>query len=98
MLQTGQPQQTREVTAELGCVTPYIVCPGQWSQSDLEYHARTVVAGMTHNAGHNCVKAEVLMLDRDWPQREAFLAALRCDLHLAPFMCVIKCFWRACLS
>lgn len=58
-------------------MSPYIVCPGQWSQSDLEYHAGTVVAGMTHNAGHNCLKAEVLLLDRDWPQREAFLAALR---------------------
>lgn len=73
----GQPPQRRRVTAELGCVTPYIVCPGQWSPSDLEYHASTVVAGMTHNAGHNCLKAEVLVLDRDWPQREAFLAALR---------------------
>ena len=83
-LQTGQAQQTREVTAELGCVTPYIVCPGQWSQSDLEYHASTVAAGVTHNAGHNCLKAEVLVLDRDWPQREAFLAALRCAMHLSP--------------
>ena len=77
LLQTGQPQQSREVTAELGCVTPYIVCPGQWSQADLNYHAGTVVAGMTHNAGHNCLKAEVLLLDKDWPQREAFLTALR---------------------
>ncbi len=65
------------MTAELGCVTPYIVCPGQWSQADLDYHAGTVVAGMTHNAGHNCLKAEVLLLDKDWPQREAFLTALR---------------------
>jgi len=65
------------VTAELGCVTPYIVCPGLWSQADLDYHAGTVVAGLTHNAGHNCLKAEVLLLDKDWPQREAFLTALR---------------------
>lgn len=74
---TGQPQQTREVTAELGCITPYIVCPGRWSQADLEYHAATVVAGMSHNAGHNCLKAEVLILDRDWVQHDAFLDALR---------------------
>ena len=53
------------------------MCPGQWSQADLNYHAGTVVAGMTHNAGHNCLKAEVLLLDKDWPQREAFLTALR---------------------
>lgn len=86
-MQAGQPQQTREVTAELGCVTPYIVCPGQWSQSDLDYHAGTVVAGMTHNAGHNCLKAEVLVLDRDWPQREAFLAALRYVADCVPFIC-----------
>lgn len=94
-LQQGQPSQTRRVTAELGCVTPYIVCPGQWSQSDLEYHAGTVVAGMTHNAGHNCLKAEVLLLDRDWPQREAFLAALRSvSLDLEGF----KGFWKRLIS
>ena len=83
VLQTGQPQQTREVTAELGCITPYIVCPGRWSQADLEYHAATVVAGMSHNAGHNCLKAEVLILDRDWVQHDAFLDALRSCAELS---------------
>ena len=28
---------------ELGCVTPYIICPGgAWSQADLDYHAAQV--------------------------------------------------------
>ena len=71
------PTQTREVSAELGCVTPYIVAPGKWTESDLKYHAGTVASALTHNASHNCLAAEVLVLDRDWPQREAFLDALR---------------------
>jgi len=62
----GSPPFTKPVSAELGCVTPY-----------LEYHADTVVSGMVHNAGHNCLKAEILVTDAEWPQREAFLAAIR---------------------
>ena len=60
-------------------MTPYIVAPGKWTQSDLKYHAETVAAALTHNASHNCLAAEVLVLDKDWPQREAFLDALRCE-------------------
>lgn len=77
VLQTDPPSQHREVSAELGCVTPYIVAPGNWSAADLKYHAETVAAALTHNASHNCLAAEVLLLDKDWPQREAFLDALR---------------------
>lgn len=34
--------------------------------------------------GHNCLKAELLVTDRSWPQREAFLAALRAKLASLP--------------
>jgi hypothetical protein len=33
------------------CVTPYIIVPGPWSDSDIEYHADSVAAGLTNNAG-----------------------------------------------
>lgn len=33
------------------CVTPYLVVPGPWSDSDLEYHADSLAAGLTNNAG-----------------------------------------------
>ncbi len=72
-----EPPFTKPVDAELGCVTPYIIVPGKWSRSDLEYHAETVITGLTQNAGHNCLKAEIIVTDKAWPQRELFLEILR---------------------
>jgi acyl-CoA reductase-like NAD-dependent aldehyde dehydrogenase len=66
------------VGAELGCVTPYIVAPGYWSADDIAYYADEIVAGLVHNAGHNCTKAELLVTDATWPQRPALVAAVRC--------------------
>ena len=76
-VQTGEPPLKKEVGAELGCVTPYIITPGNWSEGDMEYYADEIVAGLVHNAGHNCTKAEILVTDRDWPLRETLLAAIR---------------------
>ncbi|KAK9814745.1 hypothetical protein WJX72_010772 [[Myrmecia] bisecta] len=80
---TGKPT-SKEVTGELSCVTPYIITPGNWSESDLAYHAEVVVAGLVQNNGHNCLKAEVVITAKDWPQREAFLEALRKRLDAEP--------------
>ncbi len=77
LLQTGKPPLKKEVGAELGCVTPYIITPGEWTEADMEYYADEIVAGLVHNAGHNCTKAEILVTDKDWPQREALVAAVR---------------------
>src|SRR4029079_19159198 len=38
----GTPINTRPFSAELGCVTPCLVVPGEWSDADLEYQARHV--------------------------------------------------------
>ena len=73
-----KPPCTKRVTAELGCVTPYIIVPGQWTQSDMEYYASEIVAGLVNNNAHNCTKAEIIVTDAAWPQREAFLAVFRC--------------------
>lgn len=56
---SGQPPLKKEVTAELGNVTPYVIVPGPWSDSDIAYHAANVAAGLAQNNGHNCLAAEV---------------------------------------
>lgn len=80
-LQAGEPALKKTVTAELGCVTPYIIVPGNWSQQALEYYADECVAGLINNAGHNCTKLELLITAKDWPQRSQFIAAVRWDKH-----------------
>lgn len=49
--QVGKPPFTKPVGAELGCVTPYIIVPGPWTDSDIDYHAENVATGLTQNAG-----------------------------------------------
>jgi len=81
---TGAPKLAKRVTGELGCVTPIIITPGPWSQSDLDYVAAELVAGAAHNAGHNCLAAEIVLTDASWPLRPAFLDALRAALNATP--------------
>jgi acyl-CoA reductase-like NAD-dependent aldehyde dehydrogenase len=37
-----------------------------------------------NNSGHNCIAGQVVIVSRDWDQREAFLAALRTAYATAP--------------
>ncbi|CAK0793845.1 unnamed protein product [Prorocentrum cordatum] len=72
-------------TSELGCVTPWIVCPGteeQWQQSDIERHAAMLTGAFKSNCSMNCISPKVLVLPPEavWPQRPQFLAALKQSL------------------
>ncbi|MDL5352842.1 aldehyde dehydrogenase family protein [Microbacterium sp. zg-YB36] len=80
----GEPQLTTPITAELGGVSPIIVVPGEWSDADLRFHAEHVVTMRLYNSGHNCIAGQLMLLSSDWPQREAFLAALRTAYDAAP--------------
>ncbi|HWO68395.1 MAG TPA: aldehyde dehydrogenase family protein [Umezawaea sp.] len=80
----GTPLLTKPITSELGGVSPTIVVPGRWSRRDLRYQAEHVATQRLHNAGHNCVAAQVVLVGRDWPQKDAFLAELRAALHRVP--------------
>jgi acyl-CoA reductase-like NAD-dependent aldehyde dehydrogenase len=77
VVQVGEPPLKKPVGAELGCVTPYIITPGAWTEADIAYYADEIVAGLVHNAGHNCTKAEILVTDAAWPQRELLVQAIR---------------------
>lgn len=72
----GTPRILKDITSELGCVTPVLVVPGQWSDAGLAFHARNVASMVAHNASFNCNAAKVLVLARGWDQRQAFLDRL----------------------
>jgi acyl-CoA reductase-like NAD-dependent aldehyde dehydrogenase len=74
----------KPITSELGCVTPILVVPGNWSPSDLAFQARHVAAMVVHNASFNCAAAQVLVTSEGWQQREAFLTQLKQELAKIP--------------
>jgi aldehyde dehydrogenase (NAD(P)+) len=80
----GEARNPRRITAELGGVGPTLVVPGRWTDADLRYQAELVLTQKMHNAGFNCVAAQVLVLPEDWPQKGEFLAALEEALRSAP--------------
>jgi aldehyde dehydrogenase (NAD(P)+) len=81
---SGTALLSKPITSELGGVSPVIVVPGRWSSADLTYQAEHVVTQRLHNSGHNCIATQVVVVSRDWPQKGAFLAALRAALDKLP--------------
>lgn len=81
----GEPRMSKRITSELGCVTPVIVTPGEWTKAELDFQAQNVATMIANNASFNCNAAKVLVTSSHWPQRGAFLARLRDVLaELAP--------------
>jgi acyl-CoA reductase-like NAD-dependent aldehyde dehydrogenase len=80
----GTPKLTKPITSELGGVAPVIVVPGPWSRPDLQFQARHVATQRLHNAGSNCIAAQIVIVSHDWDQKDAFLAELRNALAQAP--------------
>ena len=79
-ISSGNAIQGRTFTAEVGCVTPLLVVPGQWKKKELSHQARHLVSMLLFNGGYNCVNPQVILLSRDWPQKDDFRDALRAEL------------------
>ncbi|MCJ7441345.1 MAG: aldehyde dehydrogenase family protein [Thermoanaerobaculaceae bacterium] len=79
-----RPVLVKKITSELGNVTPVIVVPGPWRDSDLALQAANVATQLMYNGGFNCVTSRVIVTWAGWPQRDAFLAALRKVLAAVP--------------
>lgn len=83
-LGAAEPLLDKEITSELGGVSPVIILPGRWSKADLKFQAEHVATQRLHNGGYNCIAGQVVILSSDWPQRAAFLDELRSALSRAP--------------
>jgi hypothetical protein len=69
----GRPKINKRITSELGCVTPVLIVPGDWSVRELEFQAQNVATMVANNASFNCNAAKLLITAAGWPQRGVFL-------------------------
>lgn len=72
----GKPKNTRRFTSELGSVSPTIVVPGPWSAADIRFQAENIATMKLHNAGHNCIGCQALIMPKGWDNGPALLDAL----------------------
>lgn len=82
--EANTPRLSVPITAELGGVAPIIVVPGRWTEADLTYQAQHIATMRLHNSGHNCIAGQVVIVSRDWAQRDRFLSELRRAFAAAP--------------
>ncbi len=80
----NQPKNKRRVTSELGNVSPVIVVPGPWTAADLQFQAEHIATMKMHNAGFNCIAAQVLVLPESWDQSQALVDAVKRTLRSLP--------------
>jgi aldehyde dehydrogenase (NAD(P)+) len=78
------PVLKKTITSELGCVTPVILVPGEFSEHELSFVAQNIASMVTNNASCNCNAAKMLITSKTWPQREALLRKVRDVLAEVP--------------
>jgi aldehyde dehydrogenase (NAD(P)+) len=60
----------KPIFSELGNVTPIIIHPGKWSNSELKFQARKIATAKLNNSGFNCIAAQVIVLPKGWRSAE----------------------------
>ncbi len=71
-LAANDPLLKKGITSELGCVTPAMIVPGDYSPSQLRFLAENLANQVTNNGSFNCNAAKVIVVSEGWSQREAF--------------------------
>ena len=56
----------KPIFSELGNVTPIIIHPGKWTNSEIKFQARKIVTAKLNNSGFNCIAAQVIVLPKGW--------------------------------
>ena len=73
----NDPLLKKNITSELGCVTPVMVVPGNYSAGELRMLAENIATQMVNNGSFNCNAAKILVLSESWPQRQELLKSLQ---------------------
>ncbi len=81
---TGEKQNHRAISAELGNVSPMIVMPGKWKAREIEFQARSIASSVANNGSFNCNATKLLITPKDWKQRDVLLDRVRALLAETP--------------
>jgi hypothetical protein len=77
--------RVKSIKAELGNVTPYMICPGgAWKSSDLKHHASYFVQMVVMNCSCNCLSPKVLVLSKEWEHCAEFIRLVKEELAEQP--------------
>lgn len=70
------PLLKKRFTAELGNITPVIVVPGDWSESDIQAQGIKIATWLVYNGGFACPAPRLIIQSRNWSHRQALNQAI----------------------
>jgi hypothetical protein len=79
-----KPINTKPFTGELGNVTPVIVVPGPWTQSDIDEYGKQITTWLIANAGFVCCAPRVIIQHASWPQKTDLIDSIKKHLEDHP--------------
>jgi aldehyde dehydrogenase (NAD(P)+) len=82
--QRKDPLLRKEITSELGNVSPVIVVPGPYSDAEIGFQGDSIGAAIANNASFNCNSAKLLVQPRGWDGREKLRRAIAASLAKTP--------------
>ena len=65
-LKSLSKKNNKSFSSELGNVTPIIIHPGNWTNSEIKHQARKIVTAKLNNGGFNCISAQIVVLPDGW--------------------------------
>jgi aldehyde dehydrogenase (NAD(P)+) len=80
----NEPLLTKEISSELGCITPVIVVPGPYNDAELAFQGRNIAGMVANNASFNCNSAKLLVTSKAWSGRGALLDRIEAGLKTVP--------------
>lgn len=82
--QRKDPLLKKEITSELGNISPVIVVPGPYGDDQIAYQGEHIGGMVANNASFNCNAAKLIVSPKGWDGREKFLSAIERALAKAP--------------
>jgi aldehyde dehydrogenase (NAD(P)+) len=79
-----EPLIAKPVTSELGNVSPAVVVPGTYDDSEIEHAAKSIVGSFAFNAGFNCNATKLVVTPRGSRLRERLLLAIEREFAVLP--------------
>lgn len=80
----GTPRLDKEITSELGCVSPALIVPGDWNDKQLAYQARQLASMLVYNCGFNCNGVRLIVMAKGWKHADRFEQMIKDELAKMP--------------
>jgi Aldehyde dehydrogenase family len=79
-----EPLLKKEITSELGNISPVIVVPGPYSDAEIAFQGESITAAIANNASFNCNSAKLLVAPKGWDKAPKLKQAIADALAKVP--------------